>query len=62
MEDCTEGRSAVQRPAFCDFWVQTVRVPLMISGATLKPRALAHGSGRMEDLSGLLCITQPCTV
>ena len=29
MEDCTEGRSAVKRPAFCDFWVQTVRVPLM---------------------------------
>ena len=21
MEDCTEGRSAVKRPAFCDFWV-----------------------------------------
>ena len=29
MEDCTEGRSAVKRPAFCDFWVQTVCVPLM---------------------------------
>ena len=24
-----KGRSAVERPAFCDFWVQTVRVPLM---------------------------------
>ena len=29
MEDCTEGRSAVKRPAFRDFWAQTVRAPLM---------------------------------
>ena len=29
IQDCTEGRSAMWRPAFCDFRVQTVRVPLM---------------------------------
>ena len=29
MEDYTEGRSATWRPAFRDFWVQTVRAPLM---------------------------------
>ena len=29
IQDYTEGRSAMWRPAFCDFRVQTVRVSLM---------------------------------